>query len=731
MDLYWVAFAGAVALIAAGLLVGQWIIRRTGFSLNKLVLIVAATVALSIVVVRLPENWEGVTPFEAVAVSVIDALQYFAADSSVEFPRCTLPDPFAFWFRFLYVVLYTAAPLCTATFLGSLVWKIFGQFRLSISSRRPVYYFSELNDRSMTLARELDLDWEQESDKSGKPLLVFCRITGDDMPLRAEAQKMGAVFCEEPIHVLQLPDPTRQQVRVFLIDNDEEANILTFLKMQDRFCLSGTTEENTKGSEFLVFSTLESAELVFDSILEQLDKKTLAYDLRLINETRLVTQKLLLEHPLYEAATPNGEKDLISVLVVGCGYLGTDIMKTAMLCGLMDSYEFRIQVIDQNAKKLEQQFAHDHPYLYRPSEVLENRRDGSVPAITPAFYQASVCTARFDRILERHCRQCNYIVITTGDDQLNVTTARYLQRWYARQAVESGSTDVKLPLMFAAVRSPERYDGLKTLEKEGMLHLFASNMEVYSAQGILDRHLDTVAAMLNCYYDSQKKVFDSMRLCNWNDELRKKSKRDLRMKPLVIQHSNQMAALHSMYKLQDLLHWNDGKQNMYSDLKTCDKKSAESVFPQLVHLVRKRGKLLYQLEHRRWTLFQALNGWDLYPKDKILARLKAVKKGEKYQGRPHKNEAARLHGCMIPYADLPGLAKEMHEILKSINEDFQGNDCAMCVASTFAWLEMRAGEKEAIKIRERLQAALKNEPACNTPGEMLEVMARSFDMKQK
>lgn len=774
----------ALTILAAGVVacvIAHFIGKKSWTTVS---IIAAAFIWLALVVLRYPVQTHPVNTFERHLVTFIEALKYFSLSKPFAVLNITpLPEHTAEYYC-TEIVLSVAAPACTAVVVLALLQQA-GRVRRWLMPWRPVYYFSELNEKSYALARNISAIKRTGKALLFTPILVFCKVdprdNGNTLRFRNEARELDAVFYADPIYAIPKADPWFREVKVFLIDMDENANMSSALKMKD-WIIGVDREDHTSGhtdSDLLVFSTEDSAELLFNRLLNEVkssririlskrvtkediqalpkevraelkqkaldstapgsshkplfhklltqaaaemlfDREESRLNLHLINETRQVTQKLLLEHPLYEAANNNAAED-ISVLVVGCGYLGTQFLKNAMLCGMMDSYSFEIQVIDQQAAQLEKQFLHDHPFLIDPSNVTDATTDFAKNFMAPKFHQAMVCTEEFDRILTDHCGKCNYIVVTTGDDELNVTTAQYLQRWYAQKAIHDNSKSAVIPLLFAAVRSPERYDTLKTLE-EPRFRLFANNMEIYSVDDLLERPLDTVAAMFHSCYNGKEKTYDKNQLLQWNNTMQQDSKRRLLRMPLMIQRSNQTVALHSLYKLQDLLHWCSKTYpdvEMTLSLAECAKKSPQRAFFLFVRLIKSRGAALYDLEHRRWTLFHALNGWNLYPHDALFARLTQDPDVWHTARKLHKNNDARLHGCMIPTGELEPFAQKLNAHTGN-TYDFEGNDRAMCVASLFAWLELDVDDETAHAIRIAILNSMPEKPEKVTIQAMLD-----------
>ena len=715
--------------------------------------------------------------FNAIFMGVLEVPRHFALALEYEPATVTVGTQTLERYYPSQVMLWILAALGTASFVFMLARTLLNSMRLQLSRKRPIYYFSSLNEKSFILANSL---YQESKDKreSDRPLLVFCQVdTGDEnstqIQYSAEAEEIGAIFEKDPVYSLKIKDPLRQQVRIFLMDENEDANILSLLRMEEQVCpaIPGRNQDvNTAQipkSDIYVFSTHESTELIFDKTLQSFqelirDRKMVPrYNFHLIDETRLIVQKLLLEHPLYEPLfyvspqdgppRPDADRnDQISVLAIGGGQLGMELVRGAMICGITDSYDFQIQVIDQNADALEKQFRYFSSYkeCFESSEVSAEERksnrirlpdifngsDGIGASIKPVFHKADCRSTDFEEILDKYCIHSNYIVIATGDDELNISTARYLQRWYARQDIMRGMIPSRPPMIFAAIRSSERYEALHRLEDESAVHsvskqlfLFGNNRDIFSAQGILSRPLDASAALFNScyqYFEGDKLYIPA--LCapigKRQDMLYEVSKL-----PQVQQFSNQTVALHSLYKLQDLFFLSKKPKELleyrYNQNRT--QADTEGIFFMLAKLIRARGERLHRLEHRRWNLFQLLDGWECFPMEMIPdCRDQGYTPNQK---KPHQLPLIKLHGCLVPFDDLDKLS----ELCGLDPQAFKGYDACMCTASLFAWLDLEASADHAQIIRDKLLAYARAKWDADvllcTCDELLDLIIESFE----
>lgn len=729
-----------------------------------------------------PAFWQAVSAvINAVGMGILEIPRHFAL--ALEFAPAVITVDGADTERYFVsqVLLWILAPLGTASFVFMLVSSLFKGTQLKFNHKRPVYYFSSLNEKSFTLANSLH-EQTKSQPKDKQPFLVFCQVdVGDEsnteLQFSADAESLGAIFEKDPVHAIKLKDPMRQQVRVFLMDENEDNNILSLLRMEESICpiipADNVPKNSIPLSDIYIFSTHESSELLFDRTLarytEQVDaagsKYIHRYNLHLIDETKLIVQKLLLEHPLFEPLfyvpeydgytqrEPGADRDdHISVLTIGGGHLGMELVRSAMVCGVTSRYRFDVQVIDQNAKVLEKQFRYFSSYKHcfdgsaqaeedaelKPNSPIKlpdifNGEDGLGVSIKPVFHEADCRSTDFDEILENYCQHSNYIVVATGDDELNISTARYLQRWYARFDIIHRRVPSRPPMIFAAIRNSERYEALKCLEKETasgstqQLFLFGNNEDIFSADGILLRPLDASAAVFNdCYgYDNGDKLrLDN--LCTPMDQ-RRKMLDNLYKLPQVMQFSNQVVAMHSLYKMQDLL-FTCGMSKLlleYRYRKTRNYMDTSFLFHTMAKQIRKSGEQLHRLEHRRWNLFYLLDGWECFPMQMIP---ECYSRG--YTPNPkkrHQLPLIKLHGCMVPFDDLERLSV----LCDKDPYAFKGYDACMCVASIFAWLDLEASAEHAADIRSALLEAAKKKWNADTLlcscDDLLDLIIETFD----
>lgn len=787
-----------------------------------------AVVAVCIFVLRYPyyaaQHPDTLDPVDFALLSFLDVFRYFTMNIDfsplhIAAGSLSFADPawqyFPPFFKTLAspavyqmadIILMVSAPICTLTAIFSLFKAFFKRIGLHLLCYRRVYYFSALNEKSFTMAKSLYEDWRRRwflipkqgmgpkdnwfHPRKRRPALVFCQVDSDDgndteVQFRADAEAMGAIFYEDPIQSVYLV-PRWRKVSIFLMDENEDTNILSLLKMKDKLIhiplaerfrnylvsarllkekVTGKEKESGKEkkpviphSDIYVFSTQESTELLFDNLLDELngipaDRHN--FSLHLIDETELIVQKLLLDHPLYEplyylskaaadGKTSSDDSNLISVLAIGGGLLGMELVRGAMICGITDSYNFEIQVIDKNADELKKQFCFISSHLNQEQNgeaagdtkisPIIGGNSGISSSVIPKFHQADCRTTDFEKVLKDHCSKSNYIVIATGDDELNISTARFLQRWYAREDIKRGEVPSRPPMIFAAIRNTERHKALKALElddrheKSKQLFLFGCNEDIFSPEGILDRQLDASAALFNeCYGNADRLKVQP--LCTPPNQ-RQHMRCALFKLHQVQRFSNQIVAMHSLYKLQDLLHTTD-TPNALLDYRYAKEKSlqgTQDLFRKMAELIQNQGEQLLRLEHNRWNLFYVLDGWECFPKEMIPACKKAGYTPK--PRKPHQLPLIKLHGCLVPFDELNAVS----DACEKEPREFKDFDACMCCASLFAWLDLEADPVHAEQIRaallEQAKATPGSEEPCFSCNELLDLIIETFSPKK-
>lgn len=237
-------------------------------------------------------------------------------------------------YSLLAAFVYIISPLLTFGAVLSLFRNISALFRYSTHFFSETCIFSELNERSLTLAESIRR-------KQPKALVVFTDVyeEGDEVnsELRCAAKKLGAICFKRDIAVLRTSFHEKtNRIRFFVIGTDESENVCQASQLIHQH------GENVN-MELYLFSNSEESSLLLQSV------QTHGMKIRRIDEVGTLITGMLYDTgaELFSHAIPlpNGER-LISAVILGLGSYGTELLKTLSWFGQMDSYQLLLTAVD-------------------------------------------------------------------------------------------------------------------------------------------------------------------------------------------------------------------------------------------------------------------------------------------------------------------------------------------------------------------------------------------------
>ncbi len=303
--------------------------------------------------------------------------------------------------------LYIVAPLFTVgitlSFFSERLTRLIYHIRSKFTDS---YLFSAINERSLAIAEDI-------ASTQKRACLVFAVCTSvDDINGEALARikKIGAYIIDTDIVSVK---HTLSHVRnYYLLDASGSINLETGLRLYEKY-----SQKQTDRVNLWLYTKEELSEVVFDHLYE-------TFNIRLINEERLIAHRLMTEHPLYEGIQ-NGK---LSVLLVGGGNIGLEILRnTAMCTAFAEGIQTEIHVVDQNGEKAR--------------AILEKTSPALAERFSIHFHSADVKASSFKKVLSS--LSPTYIIVALGNETLNMETSLYIRRFYG---IQNG-----MPLLHALV----------------------------------------------------------------------------------------------------------------------------------------------------------------------------------------------------------------------------------------------------------------------------------------
>jgi len=424
---------------------------------------------------------EPIRPLQTFLISVHRTIGVFIVDAEYNFTAENMQG-IAGWLQPLYsavvAFVFVLAPILTFGFILSFFKNVSAHVSLLLKRNRDIYVFSELNERSLLLARDLKKNDERRA-------IVFCDVFDTDDEHSAElissARDIGAILFEKDILGVGFRRCMRRGLIYFFITgNDSTETVKQSLGLI-------RTYGECESAHLYIFSD----DVTGDLLLSGTGKYKMK--IRLVNETRSLIQRQLYDEPtaIFDGAVCDGEEKLISALIVGLGGYGSEMLKTLTWYCQMNGYELRINAFDRE---------HDAESRLRfecPEILSESYNGVRIPG--EAYYKVdihsgiSVGTAEFaERI--RQIGKISFVLVSLGNDKLNVECAVALRTLFERMGIK--------PTVRVVVHNVDLCEHLADLKNyRGQaydLELIGDIQSSYSERVILQSSIEREALHIHC-----------------------------------------------------------------------------------------------------------------------------------------------------------------------------------------------------------------------------------------
>lgn len=459
---------------------------------------------------------QSLTGLEEVLNSFVHALQTFSMDEDYtayildgKSMMEALTAPGSAWISVYgkYAALLNFfAPIAGGAIIFDILTGFFPRIRLwfcSLAFWRKKYYFSELNEGSLSLAKSLR---EEEHRLFFQPILVFTDVYSDDenetsSELLAKAKAIGAICLNDDITTMKTRF-VRKKV-YFLIDEQEISNIKTLAELADkkhskalrkteiyifyqddsyvlterhiylqlRKLFRESLERQTK-SVFGQFyrkkkyleASKEASKTVSDAdVYDALLDETAPAVLRVRYYQNLICN-LLEEIPLYTPILSQPDAQTLNLAVIGNGSIGTEMILSSYWCGQLlhqrlsinvvslDSEQEAVQKINAKNPDILDSCVPRHPMLAVYPDVSAEEQVYNPPYCVFRYSQADVllqspesieCVSVTDTDAEKSLRlvDADYFLVSLGSDEANIQTAEELYRSIASRQLCTGDSE--------------------------------------------------------------------------------------------------------------------------------------------------------------------------------------------------------------------------------------------------------------------------------------------------
>lgn len=505
----------------------------------------------------------------------------------------------------IYIVLlgvvHIVLPAVSALTAITVLLQCFSSVQLFFAnkSKRPMFVFSETNERSIHLAKSL---------QHTKCDIVFANSTAD---------KLGDTFLgkhklickEESISELEIQCKKEKNIYFFCISDNEDLSLSHALQLIERF--SAEKESKQRYIHIYQFSKHQDFSVFIDAANKG------ALDVRCVNEYEIQIYNLLDQYPLMKY----GEKS-IHVLLHGLSSLNVVALKAIAWCGQITGFSLHISVVGIDIAKRVQDLHLTVPGLFT------NRYNIS-------FFDCKSEKEIVDTI-SRECTDVNYVIVSGESDNATMEQGILLRRLFYKLDAQFAVC----PPIFCYIKELSKFQLIQNLStaesnpKRKMSYSlipFGSLDEVYTYTQLVDSPLEKLAKNVHLAYeeifsDGDIDVQDALKRYNIFE---------------VNKRSNRANALHIRYKLIML-----GLD--YSD----DPHAQEVVLSD--YYTKEAIEQMSITEHNRWMAFLETEGWT----SSTQAEVEAYRNSGISKGR-HNCPLLKMHPYICEYEKLESLSMKL------------------------------------------------------------------------
>lgn len=618
---------------------------------------------------------EGLTYGEEILNSFIHALQTFSMDEDytkyISDGRAMIMAFGAgeFWVNAYGVyasILNVIAPIAGGAIIFEMLSSLFPRVRLAVESLffwKELYFFSELNDRSLSLAQSIR---EEKTDIFTKPTIVFTDVYVDSEEEKSSerllsAKQMGAICLSNDLTHLYIRKFGDN--RFFLIDEDEINNLRTLTILSDeKHC------HFLERANIYLFSQNDIHTLVEEGVRAQL-KQNIGDEKRMplikpIKGYRNLVCNLLVDMPLYEPLVgrekTEGQKEL-NVTIFGTGNIGTEMFLSAYWCGQMLDCQLSVNMVSKESREtFVEHITNINPDILasgitdedkvnrnRILQLYPGKEIYSAPYLKYRYFEMDVYQKDLRSKMDAHLEtdgfkltDSDYIVVALGSDEENLAVANQIKQCMAIAHLKERQKKTVIAYVvyneeLCKLLNKEMKSHQELLQKNGVLmYAFGSLEEVYSYKNIFMEELKAPASHIGDAYDAIVKNSSV-------DKLKKRSRDEYSY------WANIGRAIHMKYKVfssgvieKSIFDGADREEEM---------KKAWNRYKKIVEnpsseAETKLTNRLAWLEHRRWNAFMRSKGFQCPEAEEFNAY--SADSGE------HKNVNLKLHPCLVECDEL-------------------------------------------------------------------------------
>lgn len=360
---------------------------------------------------------KGLNGFTAVLSSFQHSFRIFGLDGDfVEFVvNQKYPEDISELYIGYGALLYAIAPVLTFGFILTFFKNFYAHLKYKSLFWVETHVFSELNEKTLALANSI---FENNRPLFGiipRVLIVFMDIIDKkeelNLDLVEKAKRIDAILFRKDLESVHFKkDGSYRRIKFYLISEDESEKI--------RHSESIINQYDYTDVELFIFSEDIRTELILDKNKKANIKITRVNDIQALIYHNLDENGI----KLFERARRTGEKEkVISVIIVGLGRYGKEMLKALTWYCQLEGYKLRINAFDAD-KKAKEKFVAQCPELMSDKYNKKFIKEGEPYYEIDIHSDMDVSVPEFENKL-REITDATYIFVCLGDDETNLTAA--------------------------------------------------------------------------------------------------------------------------------------------------------------------------------------------------------------------------------------------------------------------------------------------------------------------
>ncbi len=649
--------------------VPMWIVYAIGIFVTAFILVLSQNIV----------DLGGTPDAPNILDSLLSSLQMFVLGRGIDLNIEMLEwmGPFLLIYAVYNAALFLAVPAATAGTVISLIGQMLSVPRmLSLARKRGVHVFSELNEKSLTLAKSV-----YEDEGTAEHLVVFANVRDDDVALASDAKSAGMVCLAQSVSFIASRIGSRSFKRTYVFSSDDEvSNLGNGITLARQL-----VEQHVVGDPtpyVFMFSSSPVAGAVVDAVSsevnaslgENADASDIKVRLKRVDWIRNTVDMLLDTYPLFATGLDEGCMDGLEfepkltfdyepskrhILIVGESMFAVEYLKGVLWAGQFgDEIEVQIDVVTPGVETLKRRFAFESPEFFatdgRPYQDRYNLR----------FYSFDPQGDDYlNYLLESGSEfgEIDQVLVAIDDDLVCAKVARRTREILEqRRLCRPG---MKPAFIAALIEDSELAQAVRLMKARKRLYAIEPVGDVesaYTVKNVFNTPLSRQARNVNRIYSEH----DINAADNFEAAI---LKADLGfMGSEYSQRSSLASALHRKYSLFLVCRKTASAAGAAVDW-TTPLVSIDQVVKDEYEAYFKEhdAAWLSAVEHDRWSAYVSTEGHEHADLDQV-KQIWALEEKHNY-------ELAHLHPCLIDFDDLPSLDNEV-EAVKGASPQFQKID---------------------------------------------------------